>query len=719
MKTFLRVKLFLVPLLAFLIAAAQGHALPGALAGLAWSAGASLLRRGLQPPPPFEAALMAGFALAAIGLAAAAADAAQGIGIVMGCLSAGAIASVLRGRPWTAEFSAAEFGGASATPLFVAINETISALWGALFGWLAVAAWLALPPPAHWLPLAGGALASILLPRLLVARGLRKMAAGDTRYDWPPPDLRASHPAAPGEGGTADVAVIGAGIGGLTAAALLADAGLRVEVFEQHDVPGGFSHTWLRRARVRDPQSGEPLVFRFDSGVHDVSGWHPGGTVRSVFERLGIAREDEWVRLDHRYMLDGRTLDVPRDWRAWVERLAAEFPHEAAGLRALFGDIHAVYEAMFSTAAERGGIPGTPGTPRALLEFALRHPLAVAWLDRPWQDFVERHVRDRAVQAWIGALAGYVTDDIARLRVRDIVPIFGYYFEGGYYPLGGSGLIARRLVEAIEARGGRVHLRTEVLRIVTGDGAAKGVVVRGQNGPERSVQARAVITNADLGQSLTRLLPRDEAPPGVRELAGRLQPTCSAMGVSLAVKGMLAMPPIVHVEGAGGAVSIVIPSQVDPGCAPPGHSTVELLALMRPDEAQAWFADMPADDRAEEGHDHRAYRRSAPYLARKQAAGDRLIALARQAIPDLDQRIIYRTDASPLTFQRYAWATGGAIYGMRSHGAIPTKSPVRNLVVAGAATHGPGIEAVVISGAYAAEALLPGLLARAAPPTPA
>ena len=41
------------------------------------------------------------------------------------------------------------------------------------------------------------------------------------------------------------------------------------------------------------------------------------------------------------------------------------------------------------------------------------------------------------------------------------------------------------------------------------------------------------------------------------------------------------------------------------------------------------------------------------------------------------------------------------------------KSPIHDLVVAGAATHGPGVEAVAISGAQAAEALVPGLLARA------
>jgi len=66
----------------------------------------------------------------------------------------------------------------------------------------------------------------------------------------------------------------------------------------------------------------------------------------------------------------------------------------------------------------------------------------------------------------------------------------------------------------------------------------------------------------------------------------------------------------------------------------------------------------------------------------------------------------------------HAWATAGSISGIsrevRLNGA---KSPVHGLVRAGSVTHGSGIEAVLISGAFAAAALVPGLLARTAPKT--
>lgn len=93
-----------------------------------------------------------------------------------------------------------------------------------------------------------------------------------------------------------------------------------------------------------------------------------------------------------------------------------------------------------------------------------------------------------------------------------------------------------------------------------------------------------------------------------------------------------------------------------------------------------------------------------------------MIAAAETVIPNLSQHIVYRTDASPVTYARYDGASFGSIYGMSRAGQLKgSKSPLRNLVIAGGGNIGAGIEAVVISGAEAAEALLPGLLARTQP----
>ena len=493
--------------------------------------------------------------------------------------------------------------------------------------------------------------------------------------------------------------VVGGGLGGLTAAALLADAGIRVAVHEQHEVTGGFGHNWARLARPRD-HTGASLRFRFDSGVHDISGWQDDGSVRAVFARLGIEGAVEMRRLDHRFWTMGEVFDPPCGPAAYADALAALHPEDAAGLRHALAEIHDILLAMISTGAERGGIPGPPRTLGAKLAFLRANPLAVTWLPRRWTDFVARHVRGEAARQRLSALGFYLSDRPATLTVQQMTPLFGYFFFGGVYPAGGSGRLAAALTDAIRARGGEVHLGHRVLRILDDGGRASAVVVRDTAGREQVLPAAAVVLNADpLGAR--NLLPGGGLASALRGAS----PACSAFAVYLGIRGAPDMPPLVHARTRLGPVEIVAPSLVDPTAAPPGYSTLELMAVMPQAEAATWmppeYSYPPAPD---------DWRRSSAYRTRKAAIGDQLVSRAAEVLPDLPGRIVFRADASPATFLRYAWTSCGSIYG--ADRPLPRKQPLPGLVVAGAATHGPGVEAVMISGADAAEALLPGLLGR-------
>ena len=400
-------------------------------------------------------------------------------------------------------------------------------------------------------------------------------------------------------------------------------------------------------------------------------------------------------------MLRDRRIEPARDWREYVRQLGEQFPGDAAGIAALFSEIRAIFDGMTSTGAATGGVPGMPGSVDAALAIPKRHPLMVQWMDRPFEDLVARHgLSGEAIEAML-ALTGYVSDGRERLTCGEMVPLFGYYFHGGYYPVGGSERLTDALVAAIERRGGAVLLKTRVEKILVEDGRAVGLLLA--NGGR--VPARAVVSNADFKRTFSELVDPARLPASFRKRIAESAPAPSAFMVHLGVDYVPEGRPVIHLCGANG-VGVELLSKVDPSAAPAGHATVALIKLLTHEEAHSWFPGDQSDD-------WKAWRLSTAYNERKRDIADAMIASAELLLPGLRRRIVHRSEASPVTYARYCRSSAGAIYGIERAARLRgAKSPILGLVVAGAATHGPGVEAAVISGARAAEALLPGLLAQ-------
>lgn len=107
-----------------------------------------------------------------------------------------------------------------------------------------------------------------------------------------------------------DAIVIGAGLGGLSAAAYLATNGQRVLVLEQHYVAGGNAHVFRRKRSKR--------TFEFDVGVHYIGDCAPGGAILNVLRGVGLEDEIEFLELDpdgfDTILFPGVTFRVPKGW---------------------------------------------------------------------------------------------------------------------------------------------------------------------------------------------------------------------------------------------------------------------------------------------------------------------------------------------------------------------------------------------------------------------
>ncbi|EKV32556.1 hypothetical protein C882_2635 [Caenispirillum salinarum AK4] len=616
----------------------------------------------------------------------------NGAALVLAVLAVMAWGSLAAGTPFTLQYARERWPRVLwDAPEFKAVNAAVTSVWGLCFTAAAGLAWLgtAVLLWAGPVLLLVGIVASVVLPEMLPRLSIRQSLRRKDPWPWAPPLV---HQRDGAEG--YDVAVVGAGIGGLAAAAALTARGARVAVFESHDRPGGCCSSWVRKVRM--PEGSRADVI-FDAGVHDVSGVHSGGTLDRFLARVGAAERLTWVPMHQSVTFPFGTLTIGQGAEALAESLAALVPADAAGLRALVGDL-ACMDAEMARSRSDWGAPHVPATVDEALAYPMAHPHLFRWMERPWPEFVAAFVSTPEGRAAADALAGYLTDQPDRLTVLQMLPLFAYAFHGGAYPVGGSQALADALAAVVEAGGGMVRTRTPVARILMRRGAAAGV----ETASGEMVSAAAVVMNTE-ARRLPDLLPDDALPPAYARALAAAEPGPSAFMSLLLIDHVPDGPTLrtLRESGEGGLFLTISPPEAQ--VAPPGCAAVSVIRLLPRIDAVGW------------------HRGDAAYADAKRAMGDHTLALAEALIPGLRRHIVYRQDATPATFGRYLSTHAGAIYGPAVDAYRPAvRTPVPGLVLAGASAQpGSGVEAVVISGLAAAEALMPAADARASMSTDA
>lgn len=488
-----------------------------------------------------------------------------------------------------------------------------------------------------------------------------------------------------------DIIVIGAGIGGLSAAALLAKAGKSVLVVERHHRPGGCAHGFARRK------------YRFDAGVHLVSGcgaagYRHGRIVHRLMAALNLADQSPFIPASPfaRASYPGLAVDLQAGEEDFVAHLGGHFPKDRENLRALTRLCRAIAEELMVAEEVMELAKTSPVSPSRALSHLFRYRRATL------ADLLDEYLSDPRLKSAYASLWPYLGLPPSRLSLLSWATMAaGYVYEGGYYCRGGFQRYADLLAASLARSGGELLLNASVRRIVAAGGKVGGVVL--ENG--QVIRAGTVISNADARQTAEWLIGKEHLPEGYWDGLARMSASLSVFVAYVATDLDLSNHPHAHeafffdspdheaayrltVAGRPNWFSATVPTLLDPTLAPAGQHILLLTTLCPFDVGESWRDAKPEFQR-------------------------RLLERAERHFPGLNDRLLHVESGSPRTVERYTLNFQGAAYGWEATpeqmGAKrpPLRGPLDGLYFAGHWTRpGGGIAAVSYSGALAAQAVL-------------
>ncbi len=437
------------------------------------------------------------------------------------------------------------------------------------------------------------------------------------------------------------VVVVGAGIGGLTTAALLAKAGLDVTVLEAHVYPGGCAGTFYHQG------------YRFDAGATLAAGFEPGGGMTRLAETLGITWPVEPARVALRaHLPDGSMVTRWTDPARWqTERQRTFGPAGEPFWRWQEETAEVLWDVALrgapwppQTAGEMGmlartGLHMAGRSPSRLPDLAIdafrpvsAHLHAAPERLRQYADG-QLLIAAQATSTHANALYGAAALDMPRRGVAHVS--------------GGIGKLAEALGDAVRRHGGQVHFRQKVTRVsVRSDGAR---VVKTSKGA--SFEADAVVFNLPPWDAAPLL--GDAAPARMRR-AALPGDSRGAFMVYVGLNGSI-LPddfPLHHQVlvrepfGEGNSVFLSLSLPDDAARGPGGHRA---LTVSTHTDLLPWWALFERDRDA--------------YEARKAEYTDRVLATAQVAIPRLRSAARLLLPGTPVSFQRFTHRSRGWVGG--------------------------------------------------------
>jgi prolycopene isomerase len=441
-----------------------------------------------------------------------------------------------------------------------------------------------------------------------------------------------------------DAVVIGAGNGGLTASAAMAQKGLKVLLLERHHIPGGCATSFVRGR------------FEFEVALHQLSGLgrpeKPGPT-RFLLDALGVTPELEFVEMDDLYRVvipGGFDLVLPADRQGSISALQARFPAERDNIERFFDLMYRLSEQFMAVAVFRDPQPSPE-----------KYPFLYKYSFRSAKEVLDEFFDDELLKAALAVYWGYLGVSPTRLAFVYLAILFYVFIEfKPFHIKGGSQAMSNALLNKFLENGGTARLGCGARKIVVENGAVTGVIT--EQGDR--VDTRFVVSNASTVLTYLDLIGAGQVPRRyLTEMRGRglsasgfvlfmgLDCEPARLGVDVSTTFVMSDPTVsdrptrqMHSLDIDQDLMVLSCYNVaDPDFSPPGTSQMSLVTLKF---GEPWLRVPPAE-----------------YFQTKYRVADGLLRVVEKVHPGIRDYIEEMEVATPLTHMRYLGHPQGAIYG--------------------------------------------------------
>ena len=502
-----------------------------------------------------------------------------------------------------------------------------------------------------------------------------------------------------------DTIIIGSGAGGLSAAICLSRAGQQVLVLEQHDVPGGWCHSFYLNG------------FRFTPGLHYIGLLGKGESTNELYQGLGIANDLVFFKMnpaayEHCWIGDER-INMPADFDKLYESLSVRFPHEKKNLAAYLKTVRNVSRQLQLIPKMKGfwDSISIPWRTRHMGKYGLFSLKRV----------IDWYIKDPLLKKVLNVQCGDHGLPPGKASFPVHCAVMNHYFQGGYYPMGGGGSIVKAMTNTIKKHGSEVRTNQRVKRIlIEGDKKKRAVGVELENGEQ--IFAKRIISNADPDKTYLGLVGKENLSSKLVTQLAKTTYSCTSLMLFLTVdmdvrkagidSGNIWLMPNIDTDDL---FKEMMSTDITSGEYFPGLF-ISCTTLKDPTSFDGRYHAIEAityinyeafNQFKDEGKEH-----SKEYLQFKEHLTQKMINSLEKVIPGISSKIVQKELGTPMTNEYFIDTTNGCVYGteksIKQIGpfSFKAKSEIENLYLCGASILSHGVTGASYSGVQTAAQIL-------------